>query len=224
MGKRTILTTAGISAAAALVCAAPAFAAGAGAQAGSVLTTGGLAGTAVGAGDVLSAALAPGAKAVIATASGGSTGITCTSSTFTASLTGNPAAPGTATETVTAHTFANCTTNVLGATGVQSITVGNLPFASTASSAGALNVAAGSAGAIQTTVKLNTILGAITCVYNSPGLSGTTSNTGNTITFANQKFTKTTGPLTCPGSGFFSATYGPVQDTSVSGSPSVFVN
>ncbi|WP_030906770.1 hypothetical protein [Streptomyces sp. NRRL F-5126] len=222
MGKRTLLATAGVSAAAALLAAAPAFAAGA--AAGSVLTYGSAGGTAVATGDVLTAALAPGAQAVIATTSGGSTGITCTSSTFTASVTGNPAAPGTATESVTDHTFGGCTTNVLGATGVQSITVGNLPFASTATSAGALDVAAGSAGPITTTLELNTVLGSITCVYTSTGLSGTTSNTGNTITFTDQHFAKTTGSGLCPSDGYFSATYGPVQDTSVSGSPSVFVN
>ncbi|MFE9248496.1 Tat pathway signal sequence domain protein [Streptomyces sp. NPDC007088] len=207
-------------AAAALLSVSPAHALTGGASAGNVLTYGGAAGSAVAVGDTLTASLAPGASATIRTTAGGSTGITCSTSAFTAKVSTNPAAPGSATESLTAHTFGGCTTNILGATGVQSFTVDTLPLTTTATSAGALTVA----GPIQTTVKLTTALGPTTCVYTGPSLSGTTSNTGNTITFTNQAFTKKTGPASCPSTGYFSAVYGPVKDTSKTGSPSVWVN
>jgi hypothetical protein len=53
----------------------------------------------------------------------------------------------------------------------------------------------------------------------------TASNTGNTITFSKQKFTGASGGnALCPTSAKFSATFGPVIDSSVTGSPKVFVN
>ncbi|MFE3138261.1 Tat pathway signal sequence domain protein [Streptomyces scopuliridis] len=220
--RRTVLAAAGVGAAVALLTTGTASATGA--AAGNVLTYGSAAGSAVAVGDVFTSSLSSGASVAIRTTSGGSTGITCTASQFTATVTGNPAAPGTATESLTAHTFGGCTSNILGTTGVQSITVDRLPYNTTVTSGGPLTVGAGAAGALQTTVKLNTLLGLTTCVYSSTGLSGATSNTDNSITFTNQLFSKSSGPATCPGSSYFSAKYGPVKDTSQSGSPSVFVN
>ncbi|MFE4369036.1 Tat pathway signal sequence domain protein [Streptomyces sp. NPDC056835] len=231
--RRTVLAVAGVSAAVALTTTATASATGTtsttgtaaiGAAAGNVLTYGSAAGPAVAVGDVFTSSLSGGASVAIRTTAGGSTGITCTTSQFTATVTGNPAAPGTATESLTAHTFGGCTSNILGTTGVQGITVDRLPYNTTVTSGGPLTVGAGAAGAVQTTVKLNTLLGLTTCVYTSTGLSGATSNTDNSITFANQLFSKSSGPATCPGSSYFSAKYGPVKDTSQSGSPSVFIN
>ncbi|MFH9725613.1 Tat pathway signal sequence domain protein [Streptomyces sp. NPDC017254] len=221
MRKRALLVSLGLAVSAGLAATAQA---GATAAAGNVLTTGGPAGTAVAVGDVLTATLPAGTQARIATTSGGSTGITCNTSAFTATVTGNPTAPGTATESATAHTLSSCTTNIIGATGVQSITVNNLPFATAVVSGGSLTVTAGAAGPIQTTLKINTILGLTTCVYRATSLTATPSNTDNSLTFTNQLFTKTSGPGTCPANGYFSAKYGPVQDTSQAGSPAVFVN
>ncbi|AXG82116.1 Tat pathway signal sequence domain protein [Streptomyces paludis] len=226
--RRTALTAAGLTAVAALLAtgtaSATVAATGSADAANNVLTYGSAGGDAVAIGDVLTASLVSGTTVAIRTTSGGSTGITCTASQFTASVATNPAAPGTATESVTAHTFSGCTSNILGTTGVQSITLQNLPHVAAATSAGALTLTAGTSGAIQTTVVLNTILGVTTCGYTSTGLNGTTSNTGNTITFTNQLFTRVSGPITCPASSYFSAVYGPVRDTSQSGSPAVFVN
>ncbi|MFB6840193.1 Tat pathway signal sequence domain protein [Streptomyces sp. NPDC056361] len=222
MRKRALLVSIGLAVTATLAATTQAGASGA--AAGNVLTTGGAGGTAVAVGDVLSASLSTGTKARIATTAGGSTGITCNTSAFTATVTGNPAAPGTATESVTAHTLSSCTTNIIGATGVQSITVNNLPFVAAVASGGSLTVTAGAAGPIQTTLKINTILGLTTCVYRATSLTATPSNTDNSLTFTDQLFTKTSGPGTCPGSGYFSAKYGPVLDTSQAGSPAVFVN
>ncbi|MGW2202022.1 Tat pathway signal sequence domain protein [Streptomyces sp. NPDC001774] len=217
MNKRAFLASAGAALAAVLAVTHPAGAAGA------VLTTGSASGPSVAVGDVLAASLASGTTAKIATTSGGSTGITCNSSAFSATVTSNPAAPGTATETLTSHTLSTCTTNILGATGVQSITVNNLPYATAVTSGGTLTVTAGSTGPIQTTLKINTILGVTTCVYRATSLTATPSNTDNSLSFSNQQFTKATGPGTCPANGYFTAKYGPVQDSTQAGAP-VFVN
>jgi len=221
MDKRALSAAFGAAVAAVLAVTASASAT---ASAGNVLTTGSAGGTAVASGDVLSASLVSGTQARIATTQGGSTGITCNSSAFTATVNTNPAAPGTATETVTAHTLSSCTTNITGATGVQSITVNNLPYAAAVSSGGSLTVTAGATGPIQTTLKISTILGTTTCVYRANSLTATPSNADNSLSFTDQLFSKYSGPSTCPGSGYFTAKYGPVRDTSQAGSPVVFVN
>lgn len=195
----------------------------------AVLTTGaaGADGANVAAGDVLNAAVAAGTTANFTTAAGGTTGVKCAESAFTATVADNPAAPGVATESTTAHTFASCTANIFGVTRVNSVTVDNLPFATTVDSAtGAVTVSGTETAPIQTTLSLGTILGSVTCVFRATNgsISGVTSNTDNSIAFTDQPFTRTSGPVTCPGSGFFTATYAPVVDTSVEGSPVVFTN
>jgi hypothetical protein len=110
---------------------------------------------------------------------------------------------------------------VLGVTG---ITVDNLPYTTTVGSDGTVTGTPGADSTIQTTVKLRTLLGALTCVYRAASLSGTASNTDNSIAFTNQQFTKYSGSSLCFSNGYFTAKYAPVSDTSQSGSPAVFVN
>jgi hypothetical protein len=193
----------------------------------AVLTTGSLAGPNVVVGDVLNASVVPGTTADFATAAGGTTGVKCAESAFTATVVDNPAAPGVATESTTAHTFASCTANIFGVTKVNSVTVNNLPFGTTVDSAtGAVTVSGTDAAPIRTTLVLGTILGSVTCVYQANGdvITGVSSNTNNSIGFTDQAFTKASGPITCPSAGYFTATYAPVVDTSVEGSPVVFTN
>jgi sugar (pentulose or hexulose) kinase len=193
----------------------------------AVLTTGSLAGPNVAVGDVLVANVAAGTTANFATASGGTTGVKCAVSAFTATVTDNPAAPAVATESTTAHTFSSCTANIFGVTRVNSVTVNNLPFGTTVDSATGVVTVSGTATApIRTTLSLGTILGSVTCVYQANGgaITGLSSNTDNSISFDNQAFSKSSGPITCPGAGFFTATYAPVVDTTVAGSPAVFTN
>ena len=104
---------------------------------GSVLTTGSAGGTAVAAGDVLTAGLTSGTTANFTTQSGGSQGIHCSTSSFSATVQTNPAAPGTATESLDAQSFSNCTTNIPGTTSVRSITIDNLPYSTSVDSSGA---------------------------------------------------------------------------------------
>ncbi|MEV7782053.1 Tat pathway signal sequence domain protein [Kitasatospora sp. NPDC088351] len=223
--RRTLGTAALAAVALATAAVTPAQAAGS-----AVLTYGGAgsAGTDVPVGDVLSANLVPGTYASFYSSATGTSGIKCAGSSFSATVTANPAAPGVATEQLNSQTFASCTSNVLGLTGVQSITVNNLPFTNSVSDAAGNPVTlspSSAAAPIQTTMVLNTILGTITCVYRAPGsLSGTTNNTGNTIGFASQAFSKYSGPSTCFAAGYFTATYGQVLDISRPGNPPIWVN
>ncbi|MEV4347133.1 Tat pathway signal sequence domain protein [Actinoplanes sp. NPDC049596] len=197
------------------------------ADAPAVLTVGAAGGTAVAVGDVLTAAVATGTTADFTTTAGGTTGVKCAQSAFTATVVDNPEAPGVATESVTEHTFATCTANILGVTRVNSVTVNNTPFATTVDSAtGAVTVTGTDTAPIQTTLSLGTILGSVTCVYRANGnaIAGVSANEDNSITFTQQAFTKSSGPITCPGAGFFTARYAPVLDSTVEGTPAVFTN
>jgi hypothetical protein len=221
MRTRTSLALGAAVTALALSAAGPASAAD-----GTVLTTGGAGGTAVAPGDVLSASLAGGTSATLYSSSTGTSGISCTSSTFVAEVIDNPAAPGTATESVTNHTFdsASCTSNVVGVLGVTRITVDNLPYTTAVTSDGTVTITPADGSSIQTTVVLRTLLGSINCVYRAPGLSGTADNADNSIAFTNQQFTKFSGSSLCFSNGYFTAKYAPVVDTTQDGSPAVFVN
>jgi hypothetical protein len=215
------LSVAAVAALSVVLAGSPAHA-----DADNVLTTGAAAGDAVAVGDVLNAAVAAGTTADFNTAAGGTTGVKCSESAFTATVTDNPAAPGVATESATAHTFATCTANILGVTRVNSVTVDNLPFGTTVDSAGVVTVSGTATAPIQTTLSLGTILGSVTCVYQATNgsITGVSDNTDNSISFADQAFTKSSGPITCPGSGFFTARYAPVLDTTAEGTPAVFTN
>lgn len=213
MHKR--LLSAAVVAAGAVLAAAPALPAGA--AAGPVLTVGN--GTAVAAGDAISASLASGTNAFIATTSGGSSGISCPSASLSATITANPDSSGNADESVSALTTTSCTSNVTGVTGVNSVTLNNLPYTAVVTPAGALTVS----GSIQSTVSLKTLLGNVTCVYTAPSLSGTAHNSSNSLVFSNQQFTLSSGPSVCPGNGFLSATLSPVVDAT-QGSQPVSVN
>ncbi|GGW64387.1 hypothetical protein GCM10010503_46970 [Streptomyces lucensis JCM 4490] len=211
MHKRALLALAGAATALALATAGPASA---GAEAGAVLTTGSAGGTAAAVGDTLTAPLASGTSATFYSSATGTSGVKCTGSQFTAKVTDNPAAPGTATESVTAHTFdsSSCTSNVTGVLGVSGITVDNLPYTATVTSDGTLTVKPASGSVVQTTVKLRTLLGTVTCVYQGAGLTGKADNADSSITFANQQFTKTSGSSLCFANGYFTAKYAPVTD------------
>jgi hypothetical protein len=217
MRTRTLITLVGTVAALSIPAAVPASAADT-----PVLTTGSAGGTAVAVGDVLSAPLAGGTSATLYSSSTGTSGVKCTSSTFTATVTDNPTAPGTATESVSGQTFdkSSCTSNVVGVLGVSDITVDNLPYTTSVASDGSITVIPASGSTIQTTVKLTTLLGSITCVYRAASLTGTASNDDNSINFTNQQFTKSSGSSLCFSSGYFTAKYAPVTDNGAS----VYVN
>ena len=220
MRASRILPIAGVAVLSAVLFGAPAQA-----DEVAVLTTGSAGGASVAAGDVVSAALVSGGVAFFANASGGTSGVSCAASSFTATVTGNPTAPGPATESITAQTFGSCTSNVAGTTGVRSVKVNSLPIAATVASDGAVTVG-GTATPVSTTIVLSTLLGSVTCNYSATNgsISGVASNTDNSIAFTNQSFTKASGSILCPANGFFTATYGPVLDVTADGAPAIFVN
>ncbi|WP_405823420.1 Tat pathway signal sequence domain protein [Streptomyces sp. NBC_01390] len=189
----------------------------------TVLTINSAAGDAVAVGDVLNASLATGTAATLYSSATGTSGVSCAASTFTAAVTDNPAAPGSATESVTAHTFGTCTSNVLGVLGVTSVTVNNLPYTTVVGSDGSVSVTPAAGSTIQTTVVLRTLLGSINCVYQAPSLTGTTGAADNSINFTAQAFTKTSGSSLCFANGYFTAKYAPVTDVTQGGA-TVFVN
>ncbi|MFG2056067.1 Tat pathway signal sequence domain protein [Micromonospora sp. NPDC048930] len=208
-----------------LIGAAPAAASPSSSLAGAVLTYPTPGGTAVAVGDVIQASLASGTNATFYSSTTGTTGVKCAASSFSATVLSNPPAPGTATESLTAQTFTSCTSNVAGTTGVNSVTVNNLPYATSVTSAGVVTISGTATAPIQSTVVLNTLLGPITCVYrtSSNTLTGTAVNATNSIVFTNQVLTKSSGPSTCFSTAYFTARYSPVQDSTQGGSP-VYVN
>ncbi|GKQ37413.1 Tat pathway signal sequence domain protein [Streptomyces sp. A012304] len=212
MRTRSLIAAAGTVAALSLTAAVPASAADP-----AVLTT---ANGDVAVGDVVQASLATGTNATFYSSATGTSGVSCTSSSFSATVTSNPTAPGTATESLTAQTFSNCTSNVLGVLGVTSITVNNLPYTASLSSDDTVTVTAAAGSNIRTTVVLRTLLGSVSCVYEGGSLSGTADDADNSIAFTNQQFTKVSGSSLCFANAFFSAKYAPVT----SGGAAVVVN
>jgi len=222
---RTILKSAIVlvSLAAGILIASPAHAIDVNAV--NVLTNSSLGGANVAVGAVISSGLKTGTTAKFLTTATGTTGVTCTVSTFSGTVLTNPAAGGVATESLTAQSFSSCTSNIFGVTAVQSITVNNLPYNAAVNGTSKAITLTAAGGLIQATVRLSTLLGTVTCVYrpSSGSLAGVTSNTDNSIAFTSQQFTRATGPAVCPGSSFFTARYAPAKNTSVVGSPNVFV-
>ncbi|HJD83032.1 Tat pathway signal sequence domain protein [Kitasatospora aureofaciens] len=201
---------------------APAQASGA-----AVLTQGSASGPAIAVGDTLVANLAAGTAATFTNGPGSTSGVSCASSSFSATVTSNPAAPGSATEQLNSQSFGSCTSNVFGVRSVKSVTATSLPYSNTVTSGSGTNVSLNGTGAgpVGITVVLNTLLGTVNCVYQSPGgIVGSTSNTGNSISFSNQPANLVSGPGLCFSTGYFSATYGPVTDTSAAGNPVLYVN
>lgn len=220
--RKPTVALAALSAIALVFPAAAASAVEAAVDGAAVLTYGSAAGTDVPVGDTLSAGLAEGTAVTFTSAPDSTSGVTCTTSSFTATVTANPAAPGVAQESLDAQSFSDCTSNVFGILSVDGVTVDNLPYAV------ALDDTAGTATVtgtpIQTTVVLSTLLGQITCQYQAASITATVTAGTSGIGFADQAFTKTAGPGLCFANGYFSAQYAPVVDTSQADSPAVFVN
>ncbi|KUL29244.1 hypothetical protein [Actinoplanes awajinensis] len=201
-----------------LLTAAPALAFDA-----TVLTTDTLAGPAVAVGDTISASIATGSQALFATAPAGPNGMKCNTSSFSALVNDNPAAPGAAALGSTLA-VSNCTvTGIPGVTGVNSVTITNQPYATTVASDGTVAVAGTATAPISATLVLRSLLGTVTCVFvaNNNAITGVADNTDNSISFTDQQFNKVTGPAACVANGYFTAKYTPV----VTGSAApVFVN
>jgi hypothetical protein len=192
-----------------------------------VLTIKKVGGPAVKVGAVLKSGLKPKTKEVFSLGTG-SAKLSCKVSSFSSTVKTNPVKPGAATESLTAISSSKCTFS--GITGVtfKSIKALDLPYKVSVSDAtGFPTTVSGTSKTkpIKFTVKVAVGTNTITCNYKASSLKGTASNTGNTIAFSKQKFSKASGSnMLCIAPAFLTATYGPVKDTSVMLSPKVFVN
>lgn len=211
-----------LAAAAALMVAVPVTAASAATAAKhDVLTYGRVGGTNVKVKSLLKANLKKGTEAEFLTP--GNQFVKCKEVSFTDKVTKNPKAKGTADEELTVQTYKKCSTNISAATGAPRIVVNHLPYKTTLSDSKGDPVTVSKTVA---TITVPTSIGSLICTYSAKNgkTAGSASNSAQTITFSKQPFTKTSGPTGCPGSGDFSASFGPVEDTSVHGDPHVFVN
>ncbi|MEY9858105.1 hypothetical protein ABH935_003718 [Catenulispora sp. GAS73] len=216
MRTRTLALTA--LAAAGLVLGA---AGQAGASTGGVLTVGSAGGTNANVGDTLTGAI--NSDFIFTTSSGT---IDCSTGSFTAGVTANPAVgSGNATESITGlHADpANCSTTIGGTIGVVSVEI-NGPANGT--------VVDGSSPTLKVTnldeqVTLASFLGDVTCDYGTTGsvteIDGALSNVSKSISFATQNVNLISGSGLCPSSGTFSGGVGPVLDSSQS-NQAVYVN
>jgi hypothetical protein len=168
------------------------------------------------------------------TTSVGTFSATCTSSTLKAHVTANPSSRGKATLSLTAETFGGCT--LTGASGdgitLTGIKALNLPYGMTISSAKGLPVrVAGSSRAKPLSLEASISVSSTTyhCVVTTPRATGHASNSGNKVS-VKQTLTldaaKSSGECSAVdvSSATYSATYGPIRDTSVKHSPTVFFN
>jgi hypothetical protein len=192
-----------------------------------VLTVGKKGGTAVKKGAKLTASLVKGTKVTVAL--GTAFKITCKASTIRAKVTANPSAPGKATLSVTGWSLGKCPKSVSGVT-LNSLSAINLPSKATVAAKGDKVTVAGSKKSKPVGFEAVVTFGGqkLHCIYTAKAVSGKASNAGNKVSFAKQKFTLTKSSSSLCSSAAttatFSASYGPVRDTSVHGSPKVFVS
>jgi hypothetical protein len=184
---------------------------------------------------VLKASLAKGKSAVFALdTSLGTFTATCSRSALQAKVTANPSTKGKATLSLTGETISHCTLKGApdGIT-LTSITAIHLPSDVTISSAKGFPVTISGRSkakplAFSAVINASSVdAGNLTCVVTAPTAKANASNTGNKVTVSKQKFTldKSASSADCSiaSSATFSATYGPIRDTSVKHSPKVFV-
>jgi hypothetical protein len=195
-----------------------------------VLTVGKKGGPAVKKHATLTASLAR--RASVTVALGSLVTVTCRSSTLTAKVTANPSRPGKATLSVTGWSIRKCPKMVSGVT-LNSLTAINLPYRATVSDAkGDPVTVAGSRKSKPVGFKaVVTAAGTtVTCVFTAAKVSGHAANTGNKVSFKGQPFAldASASSMLCSQAGVstatFSATYGPVLDTSLRHHPKVFVS
>jgi hypothetical protein len=195
-----------------------------------VLTIHKVAGTNVAATATLQAGLKTGTSLSFAIAIDGiSVTISCTKASVALKGTANPAAPGTATGTVSKATVtvADCTI-----TASQSGLINSLTSATFSSGAAAsISDASGHPVVItgpEASFTVSTIIGDVTCTYTATSITGAESNSGGSaINFNKQPFNNLVSGSNsnCPATGFtFTAHYAPLKDVSVKKSPHVFVN
>lgn len=174
------------------------------------LTYGSQGGTNVSVNNVIGSSLQSGTTATFYTTTSGSTGGSCSAGAFSATVTSNPAVGSVSDESTTKQSFSNCTDNLSFT--ISSITI-TTPYATTMGGNGTRIASLKS-----TLVGKDSAGATVTCHYNGSNIVGT-------WVFTNQELTLGSGSSSvCESALYFSATYGALLDTSVSGHPIVYVN
>lgn len=190
-----------------------------------VLTIGKVGGHNVAAKANLSASLAPKSKLTFGSSV---LGLTCKESTITAKVVSNPGRGHTASLSLTKQTLAKCSVTGSLAAEVKSISASltKTPYKVSVSDKKGDPV---TVTGLTISVKADTVIGNLTCVYTAKTIKGNASNKTQAVTFKGQKLgldlTASNSFCSEAGtSGVFSASFGPVKDTSVKGRPHVYVN
>jgi hypothetical protein len=155
-------------------------------------------------------------------------GLMCKESTITVKVVSNPAKGHTASLSLTKQTLGKCSVTGTLHAEVTSISasVAKLPYKVSISDKKGDPVTVSGA---TLAVKADTVVGNLTCIYTAKTIKGNASNKSQSVTFSKQTFTLDTSAssslCTDAGtSGSFSASFGPIKDTSVKGKPHVYVN
>jgi hypothetical protein len=143
--------------------------------------------------------------------SAGGVTLTCAKSTLTATVKTNPARPATVVASP-ALTAGQCTAE--GVSVSVTFSLGQLTQSDAKTDPVTLSKPALTFSAF-----------GVTCKFSAPKLSATASNAGSELAVKAQTFTPLTTNCPISGSGSLAAiTFGPVEDSSVTGTPHVFVN
>jgi hypothetical protein len=194
-----------------------------------VLTTGKVGGTNVAAKATLSASLPK--KGTVTFSVGSAFGAKCPTASMTFTVVKNPAKPGSASLNLTKSTVGGkCKFSGTLGPDVSSLSMSlkKAPYKAAISDAKGDPVTI--SGQVVKVVVVTTIsgVGTLTCYYSAKTTTGAYSNKNSGISFSKQKLTlvKSGSSADCADvpSATYSATYAPTKDTSVKGSPSVFVN
>jgi hypothetical protein len=194
-----------------------------------VLTTGKVGGTNVAAKATLSASLPK--KGTVTFSVGSIFGASCPTASMTFSVVKNPAKPGSASLNLTKSTVGGkCKFSGTLGPDVTSLSMSlkKAPYAATISDAKGDPVTITNEVVKVVVVTSISGVGTLTCYYTAKTLKGAYSNKNSGISFSKQKLTlvKSGSSADCEDvkSATYKATYAPTKDTSVKGSPSVFVN
>ncbi len=170
----------------------------------AVLTSESVGGPSIGVGETITGTLNAGTAETFSTGPG--SGISCTSSSFTATVETNPAAGGVATTSTTSWNHSGCITS--GMTGVVGVRVAStaLPYGT------AFNGATGAVSLIKLrptkTITLLTVIGPVTCVYVASSTTTMTYfNASGTLVIRIVTYTKISGPALCPSTLTYSSAF-----------------
>jgi hypothetical protein len=194
----------------------------------AVLTLEALGGKDVALGDIITSELQAATNFTLL--NGGAKGVTCGKSSIQNVVTANPETAGVAKSAeldIATWTVGKCNTNVVGAIGVESVSVLELFYVMSLSDAAGLPAAIvnpGGTGKVEIEVVFKTLLGKVKCIYQTGELKGNYENFANRVLIKEEPVAVPAGsPALCPTPLKLTAGYAPMSDQS-EGGKAVFVN